>query len=261
VVEQGGEGAATNEFLLINVRNKPLSDVRVRQALAHAIDREQIVQKSLFGEGKVAHSFVNSGLGWIFEPAPDVYRKVDTDAANRLLDEAGYPKQADGTRFPLRIALATGREYEGRAAEIIKDNLAQVGIPVTIEASDRTSYIDKVFKQWDFDLAHQLFTTGPDPTISVTPRYHTKQIKPIGFVNGMGYSNPALDKIFDDETGLTDRKKRAEMWREAQRILFADLPALPLFEVPVVNLVSAKFHDVITTPYGYIQSREFAWME
>ena len=261
VLERGGEGAATNEFMLFNVRNEPLSDLKVRQAIAYAVNREEIVEKSLFGEGKVARSFVNSGLGWIYEDKHDVYKSVDLDKANALLDEAGYKRDAQGKRFDLRAAWATGREYEGRAAEIVKDNLAALGINVTIEASDRTSFIDKVFTNWDFDLAFQLFTTGPDPTISVTPRYHTNQIKKIPFVNGMGYSNPELDKIFDEEFKSVDRQARAQMWRDAQEILFHDLPALPIFEVPVVNLVSSKFEDVVTNPFGYIQSRETTYMK
>jgi peptide/nickel transport system substrate-binding protein len=261
IIEHGGEGSATNEFLLFNLRNKPLSDLKVRQAISYALDRDEIVKKALFGEGKIAHSFINSGLSWVYEGESDVYRTVDLDKANALLDQAGYPRNAEGKRFDLRVAWATGRDYEGRGAEILKDNLAKVGINVTIEASDRASYIDKVFKQWDFDMAFQLFTTGPDPTISVTPRYHTKQIKRIPFVNGMGYSNPALDKIFDEESSVVDRAKRAGMWKKAQQILFADLPALPIFEVPVVNLVSSKFEDVITNPYGYIQNRESAYIK
>lgn len=57
-----------------------------------------------------------------------------------------------------------------------------------------------------------------------------------------------------------DRNKRRGMWIKAQEILMRDLPALPLFEMPIVNAVSAKFEDVITTPYGYVESRENAYM-
>lgn len=260
VVDKGGEGAATNEFVLFNLRNQYLKDVRVRQAIAHAVDRQAIVQKALFGEGMIANSFVNSGLKWIFDPSFDVFRKPDVAAAERLLDEAGFKKDSSGKRFELRTIWATGRQYEGQAAEIIRDNLSKIGISVRIEASDRVSFIDKVFNKWDFDMAHQLFTTGPDPTISVTPRYATNQIKRVPFVNAMGYSNPQLDDIFDREVVQIDREKRAAMWRDAQKILFTDLPALPLFEVPVLNLVSAAFNDVITDPFGYIQSRENAYM-
>jgi peptide/nickel transport system substrate-binding protein len=112
-----------------------------------------------------------------------------------------------------------------------------------------------VFKQWDFDLAHQLFTSGPDPTRVITPRFHTKQIRREGFVNAMGYSNPELDRLFDREAALLDRSQRTAAWREAQLILMRDLPAIPLFEIPVVNAVSARFEAVIAGPY-LAESRE-----
>jgi len=263
IVEAGGEAAATNEYLLFNTRHEALGDVRVRQAIAHALDRDEITDLSMFGEGKAARSFVNSGLSWIFEPSYDVYddgsREEQIDRAEALLDEAGFEADDNGDRFELRLFWASGRDYEGRAAEIVRDQLREVGITVTISTFDRPTYIDRVFRQWDFDMAHQLFTTGPDPTISVTPRYHTRQIKRDPFVNGMGYSNEELDELFDTEYKIVDREDRAAMWREIQQILMHDLPAVPLFEMPVVNAVNANFDDVITSPIGYIQSRERAY--
>ena len=257
IVERGGEAAATNGFLLINHRQAQLKDPRVRQALAYAIDREDIRKKALFGEGRAAASPISSGLGWIFTDKFDY--PLDPARANALLDEAGFARGADGKRFGLRLHWATGRDYEGRAAEIIKDNLKAVGIDISIQVLDRLSFIDKVFRNWDFDLANQLFTTGPDPTISVTPRFHTSQIKKAPFVNAMGYSNPAVDALFDAEATMLDRAQRAETWRKIQELLMRDLPALPLFEVPIVNTVSAGFHNVITGPQGYIESRENAY--
>ncbi len=257
IIDSGGEAAATNGFMLMNVRSGPLQDVRVRRALAHAINREDIRAKGLFGEGKVAKSPVSSGLGWIFTDKHDYV--FDVAKANALLDEAGHRRGADGKRFPLRVAWATGRDYEGRAAEIIKDNLRSVGIDVTIQTFDRLTFIDRVFRNWDFDLANQLFTTGPDPTISVTPRFHSDQIKKAPFVNAMGYSNRELDALFDVESKQLDRGQRAETWRAIQEILMRDLPALPLFEVPIVQAVSAGFHDVVTGPQGYLENRERAY--
>ena len=263
IVEAGGEAAATNEYILFNTRSEPLSDVRVRQAIAFALDRDEITDLSMFGEGNAARSFVNSGLAWIFAPEFDVYdegtREEQLETANALLDEAGFARDADGTRFPLRLFWASGRDYEGRAAEVIRDQLRDVGIDITISTFDRPTFIDRVFRQWDFDIAHQLFTTGPDPTISVTPRYHSRQIKPEPFVNGMGYANAELDALFDAEFAVVDRAERAAMWREIQEILMRDLPGVPLFEMPVVNAVNANFKDVITSPIGYIQSRENAY--
>jgi len=256
IEDKGGEAAATNGFMLINLRNQYLKDVRVRRALAHAINREDIRAKALFGEGKVARSPVSSGLGWLFDPSADY--AFDPARANQLLDEAGFARGADGKRFALRIHWATGRDYEGRAAEIIRDNLRGVGIDVQVLVLDRLAFIDRVFRNWDFDLANQLFTTGPDPTISVTPRFHSEQIKKLPFVNAMGYANPEVDRLFDTEFKELDREKRAEMWREIQRRIMADLPALPLFEVPIVQAMTAGFRDSVVTPQGYLENRERA---
>jgi peptide/nickel transport system substrate-binding protein len=140
IVDRGEEAAATNGFLLMNTRNDYLKDVRVRRALAYAIDRDGILRNALFGEGKVAHSPVSSGLGWIYTAAFDY--PFDPAKSNQLLDEAGFKRDASGMRFDLRLAWATGRPYEGRAAEIIKDNLKSVGINVKIETIDRLAFID-----------------------------------------------------------------------------------------------------------------------
>ena len=252
-----GDAAGTNGLLLMNHRHNALKSVKVRQALAHAINRDTIRQRALFGEAQVARSHVSSNVSWAF--TPDYDYKLDPALANKLLDEAGFPRGADGKRFPLRLFWAAGRDYEGRGAEIIKDNLRDLGIDVTVQTFDRASFTDRVFRQWDFDLAMQLFTTGPDPTIAVTARYHTKQILKVPFVNGMGYSNPEVDALFDTEFKEADTAKRTAMWRDIQKILMHDLPALPLFELPAIHAASAKFKDVVTGPQGYIESRENAY--
>ncbi|HEV7263310.1 MAG TPA: ABC transporter substrate-binding protein [Falsiroseomonas sp.] len=254
---QKGDAAATNGLMLINHRHEQLKNAKVRQALAHAIDRRSINERALFGEAKVAQSHVGSTIAWAFTDRHDY--AFDPAKANAMLEEAGARRGADGRRFPLRLFWAAGRDYEGRGAEIIKDNLRNVGIDVTVQTFDRTSFIDRVFRQWDFDLAMQLFTTGPDPTVSVTPRYHTKQIRRAPFVNGMGYSNPEVDALFDRETAITDPAERAQAWHEIQRILMQDLPALPLYELPPIHAASSKFADVVTGPQGYIENREDAY--
>lgn len=254
---QMGDAAATNGFMLINHRHPALKDQRVRQALAYAINRETIRDKALFGESKVARSHVSSNVAWAH--TSDFDYEFDPAKANELLDEAGFARKADGTRFSLRLYWAAGRDYEGRATEIIKDNLRDVGIDVTIQTFDRPSFIERVYRQWDFDLAMQLFTTGPDPTISVNARYHTKQILKSPFVNAMGYSNPATDALFDTEYKESDSAKRRDIWHQIQKQLMTDLPALPLFELPPIHAVSARFKNVVTGPQGYIQGREDAY--
>jgi peptide/nickel transport system substrate-binding protein len=259
-VEKVRDAIAVQGMWLFNTRNKPLSDVRVRQALYYAIDTEEVADKALFGAGRTPHSFLNSSLGFLYSDKYDVYKR-DVAKANSMLDEAGVKRGPDGIRFKMSIDWTAGRPYDGKAAEVVRDQLRDVGVAAEIRVLDRPTFVEKVFAKWEFDSAMQLISTGPDPSISVVTRYHTKQINRAPFTNAMGYSNTELDKIFDADASELDREKRKAYWDEAQKILMRDLPGIPVFEFPDGHLVNNKFKNVVTGPYGYFQSRHEAYME
>lgn len=259
VVERGVESPATNEFLAFNHRHPQLKDKRVRQAIAYAIDRKGILEKTVFGLGKIAHSHLNSGTRWAWTDRHDAYRNRDVAKANALLDEAGFPRAAGRQRFRLRLNWDGGKLQETRAAALIRSDLSDVGIGVDIQPFDRPTFIDRVFLKWDFDLASYSLITGPDPALSVSPRYRTKQIIRAPFVNAMAFSNAEVDELFDSEFKAPDREGRAKMWDRIQQVMMDELPSLPVFEYPNLNLVSAKFADVVNKPNGYLQCREDAY--
>ena len=74
----------------------------------------------------------------------------------------------------------------------------------------------------------------------------------------MGYSNAEVDGLMDADISELDRGRRVATWERVQQILMKELPVLPLFEYPTLNLVSAGLEQVVTTPNGYLQSRELA---
>jgi len=256
----GADAIGVQGMWLLNLRHEVLEHKAVRQALAYAIDVDEASSKALFGAGRPAYSFINQNLRKFY--SADHYRYGrDVAKANQMLDDAGFERGPDGTRFKLNILWTAGRPYDGKAAEVVRDHLRDVGVMAEVQTFDRPTFIDKVFRNWEFDTAMQLYSTGPDPAISVVTRYHTKQINRAPFTNPMGYSNPALDAIFDDDASETDAKKRWENWYEAQRILMEDLPAIPIFEFPDGHLANAKLKGAVTGPYGYFQSRHNAWLE
>lgn len=255
----GGEAGATSEFVLFNLRNPILAKSEVRRAIAHATDKEAIRQKALSGLGKTADTVIHSGLGWAFNANVPKYPR-DVAQANRLLDQAGHPRGADGTRFRLRLSWADGRDYEGLAAEVIRDQLREVGIAVEIRKMDRATFIDRVFLNWDFDMAHQLFGTGPDPRLGVTRFLSTANIRKASFVNAMGYSNPEVDRLLDLEVTQIDPKERSDSWKKVQDLVMRDLPLLPLFEQPVNNLYRSNFKNVILGPMAHGENHARTWM-
>ena len=248
IIEHGNEATGTNENLLMNHDNKYLRDKRVRQAIAYALDKEKITEAAMFGASKVAHAHIASGVSWVYFPQYDY--KTDIATSNKLLDAAGFKKGADGTRFSLRLYWAFGRSFEGRAAEVIKSQLREVGIGIEIQSFDRPAFIEGVYTKRNFDMAHQLFTTSPDPTLSVVHRYKSSNIGR-AFANAAGWVNKEYDQMTDGEVEIIDVGERAATWKRIQQILMDELPGYPLFEMPNMQLVRAGFNDVITDPLGY----------
>ena len=248
IIEHGNEATGTNENLLMNHDNEYLRHKSVRHAIAHALNKDDIAEAAMFGASKAAHAHIHSGVKWVYFPEYDYEQNVAR--SNELLDKAGFERGADGTRFSLRLYWAFGRAFEGRAAEVIRSQLGDVGIGVRIQSFDRPSFIEKVFTKRDFDMAHQLFTTSPDPTLSVVHRYKSSTIGN-AFANAAGWINEDYDRLTDKEVTITDVAERAAVWKEIQRILMDELPGYPLFGMPNMQLVRAGFNDVIHGPIGY----------
>jgi len=258
--KRGNEALGVNNFLLFNLRRAPLSNELVRHAIGYAIDKEQIVKLVLGGEGQPAKSFVHSGLSWAHNPNVPAY-KHDPKRANALLDKAGYSRKGDGTRFKLQLTANVGRPFQTAAAEVIRDQLKQVGIDLQIVSLDRAAIVDSIYMKWDFDMHLQLLATGPEPTINTTRFLHTRQIKKAAYVNVMGYSNPEVDKLLDLEFTQVDPKKRAATWHKIQEIAMNELPLIPVWEQPIANTYRSVWADVLTGPFGVYQTREHAYLK
>ncbi len=256
-VVDNGLGVGTADMMLINLDSPILSNSDVRRAIAHALDREAMNEVAFFGEGKAATSHVASTVPFYTDEFNVEY---DPSRAEELLDEAGYPRQGSSPRFELRLDYAIGREYERRMAEIAEAQLEEVGIDVTLGSADPAAFIQRTFRDRDFDLAITLWATGPDPGFGLTRRYLAANIGQPS-LNAMGYDNPDLEAILNSEYRELARDARAEAWRQVQEILATEMPTIPLVEIPNVQVHSSEFADVVTDAvYGYVyESHEYAY--
>ena len=151
--------------LFFNLKDtKPLGDVRVRHAIAHAIDRRFIAEKGYFGLSKPGLSPIPSTLAWAHNPRVPAY-PYDPARAAALLDEAGYKGPE---RLGLRLAYDPANSAVNRAAEIVAQQLRAVGINVRQTPMERSLMLEKVFKQYEFDIYIHNYTTYGDPAIGVT---------------------------------------------------------------------------------------------
>jgi peptide/nickel transport system substrate-binding protein len=225
----------------------PFNNLKVRQALAHAINKQFIIQKLLFGHGQIANSEVPPAMKEWYNPKVPQY-EYDVARANRLLDEAGLPKGADGVRFKTHIYGTPG--VRAILCEVLKEQLKAVGISADIVINEWTTYYNAVRQTRTADGMFTIFSlpTIPDPTTEA-PRYHSKEIKPGGF-NYLFYSNPRIDAIIDDSQRTIDRDKRVRLLQEYQDILARDVPMIPLYVLAGVDVSSKKFTGFKVSEWG-----------
>ena len=143
VETRGYEYPSTITWFEINHRVKPLGDVRVRQAISHAIDRNFIVDRLWSGIGKVATGPIASTTPF-YDPAVAKLQPFDPQKAMQLLDAAGYPANAKGVRFTIKhLPLPYGEVYI-RLSEYFRSALQKVGIEVILESTDAGAWVGRV---------------------------------------------------------------------------------------------------------------------
>jgi peptide/nickel transport system substrate-binding protein len=251
----GTGGGNCINTLAFNLDRKPLADLRVRQAIALAIDREQILRDVQFGLGKVPTAPISSGLTWAHAGGTlAAYARPNPQRAAELLDAAGLAPAADGTRLSLELLHFP---TFNRVGEVIRQNLAKVGIRVTQKPLDRAAFIDAVFAQRAFDLNIISYCNGADPDSGVRRMYVSDNIGNVPFSNAAGYRNAEVDRLFAQAAETADYAERSRHYAALQKIIADELPYWWLTETVVTTAWRAKFDG--WQPWSG-QVAERAWM-
>lgn len=262
---KGYEMTPAQSVLELNGRHPHLEKKEVRQAIAYAIDRTVILKDVMFGyglpaTGPLSRKFKTAGL------YTDDVRQYDVpdrlDIANKLLDEAGAPRGADGTRFALHLEVNSFGEQWLRQAEYLKQALAVVGIAVTLRSEDTATWLRRVYTNYDYDLNEPFLSQGVDPVYGLNKQFLTSQIrKGVTFVNDTFYSNPEVDRMLGEGAREPDPEKRAALYKKVQQILAEDSPMIWLIDVQYVSVFNRRLKDHTTGPLGTQQAFERAWMD
>jgi peptide/nickel transport system substrate-binding protein len=217
------------QYIGLNLRDQALKDVRVRQALAYAIDYDAIIEYLRRGLAYPAVGIIPP-VAWAFEP--DVFRfSHDPAQAKRLLDEAGFPDpDGDGpaTRFTLSLKVSN-IEFNRLQSAVIQQNFRAVGVGLDVRMYEfATLYADVL--QGNFQLYFLQWTGGyaADPDI-LRRAFHSQQIPPSGFNRGY-FSNPQVDELIDHATASTDERARMRLFGEVQKILAKEVPYISLWD-------------------------------
>lgn len=249
--------------LEINTTRPPFDNKKVRQAIAYAIDRQFIIDNIWFGLGKPATGPINSNLKRYY--TADV-RRYDVpnrvEIANKLLDEAGHPRGANGIRFKIVHEIDPYGDHFRQLGQYMKQALGQIGIDVELREEDPAAWIKRVYTDYDFTLNQVFFYGLPDPVLGVHRQYLCTQIrKGVPFVNSTHYCNPEIEKLAAQASVEINEKKRAELYKRFQQIIVDDAPLVFVSEVQFPTVYSNRFKGLIVSPLGVLASFDRVWME
>lgn len=221
------ESVISNDYwyVAMNEAKEPFDDPQVRQAIAYAVDRDSIAQATGFGTSEVNQTAIPGSSPWAYDYAPF---ERDTDKAQQLLDEAGVSD--------LSMELMVTNEYPETvtAAQVIADNLSDVGISVSITTLDFGSWLDRQ-GQGDFDALMLGWLGNIDPDDYYYAQHHSE-----GPSNSQGYSNPEVDKLLDAGRVEMDEGKRHELYEQAAKHIVDDVSYLYLYNPAVIQAHTSR---------------------
>lgn len=247
VITGGYEGITYSATLDINHRRKELANPLVRKALAHAIDQQFLIDVVFRGYATAATSPVPATADEFFAGDTATY-PFDPAQAEKLLDEAGYPRGDDGTRFSLRLRPAPWFQQTRDTGDYVRQALAQVGIDVEIVTADAGGHIKAIYTDHDFDLAIGSFVWRNDPAISTTILFQGGLDAGIPFANQWGYDSAEMNEIIAKGISTIDTQERVEVYKDFQRLAQDDLPIIFLAHFSFQSVARDEVKNVANNP-------------
>ena len=255
VTDQGYAGIGPVTWLAFNTKEGPTADVRVRRAIAYAIDRKFITQQ--------LHRGVSTAATGPIVPGSPFYTKdvetyeLDLKKAEALLEEAGHKKKADGTRLELTIDyIPFGPDVQQRIAEYARSALKKVGIKVTVRNSPDFPTWARRIATWQFQMTMDLPFNWGDPVIGVHRSYLCNNVKKVIWSNTQQYCNPEVDKILEAAGREPDQAKRRALYVKFQQMLARDLPVYWIAVLPFHTAYDKNLGNPPLTIWGVISSMD-----
>jgi peptide/nickel transport system substrate-binding protein len=235
------------QYLIFNFRDARLRDLRVRRAIAYAIDRRAIVDSFMRRTARVATGML-APENWAYDGDVKTY-PYDPAHARRLLDEAGYRAGAGGMR---RLSFEYKTTPEGaRLAEALQAMLRRVGITLKVRTLEWATYYGDIQAR-NFDLASMQWVGINDPNHYYLV-FDSKMTPPRGLNRG-GYSNPAMDRLVEAGAITLDAARRREIYASVQQLAAEDLPYVSLWWLDNVAVMNRDLAGFQSYPNGSMRS-------
>lgn len=234
------DASSREDFMIINEAKKPLDDVKVRTAICQAIDREAIVQAVLFGNGRVANSFIPGGA--LYYNADNPTCKYDPDAAKKLLADAGQSNLA------FKLLINAGDSVNDQISVLVKNDLAKVGIAIDIVKEEAGQEWDSTVAG-DYDLSIEYWTNDiidPDEKASFA-LYGSQDVNKSFYTN---YNNPRVTELIDQGRTEMDPAKRTAIYNEIQKTASTEVNWIDLYYSPFRNASRKNVKGFYQNPTG-----------
>jgi peptide/nickel transport system substrate-binding protein len=237
-------GGTQIQYLAFNTLDPILRDLRVRQAIAYAINRELILKTLLSGRAQPAYSLLPQAH-WAYDGNVPHY-DFDPAQSVKLLTQAGYQPDAHGIRLHLTMKTSTD-DFTRLLAATLQQQMAQVGIALEIRSYESATFIQDL-SRGSFQL-YALRWVGGNEQPDIFTTLSTARIPPKGPNRGR-YSNPEMDQLLKEAAQSTDQDQRKQDYFQVQQILARDLPAVNLWYPDSIVVYNCRISGITPSPSG-----------
>jgi len=239
-------------YLGFNLKRKPFDDIRVREAIAYAINRQEILDGVQLGLGETIASPYKPGTFWVNKQLKP--RPYDPEKSEALLAEAGWSdSDGDGVfdknGIPLSFTILTnnGNKQRADAATIMQHRLKKIGIDVKVRLVEWSAFIENFINKRKFDAVILGWSLSPDPDQFTI--WHSSQTGPRQF-NFLSYNNAKVDAALETARRTFDRQQRKQQYDIMQTEIYHDVPMVFLFAPYSLPVMHKRIHGVKPAPAG-----------
>ena len=225
-----------------NMRREPMMNLKVRQALFQAIDRDRVVQDVYQGMANKEVNAIPAQFRSLHDPSID-YNKIypyDPKKAGALLDAAGYPLK-NGQRFSIELTYPAVAPFEW-VARVVQSEWTAIGVGVKMAGLDGQIWTDKVYKRHDFDASIISLTARTNPVLGIDRSYLCNQGS-VPYANPTGYCNAELDKLIA-QAAATPLDQQQAVYSKYAEIVARDINEITLTNARSFEAVSTKLKNI-----------------
>ncbi|MBU1087868.1 MAG: peptide-binding protein [Candidatus Omnitrophica bacterium] len=238
-------------YLAYNLKDPKFSDLRVRQAINYAVDRQELINGVLLGMGtECTGPFAYRSWAYnrdVKAAGFDPIRSLELlKQAGWVLNKAGVLEK-DNQIFEFTIITNQGNDERKRAAEIIQKRLSKIGMQVKIKIVEWSAFINEFVNQRKFETLLLGWSLSLDPDIYDI--WHSSKIKP-GEFNFISYKNQEIDQLLEQGRSEFDQDKRKNIYNRIHQIIYNEQPYLFLYNPDTLPIINSRFEGIKIAPVG-----------